>query len=87
MNEVIESQANIESALEKIKQSELQLQQAQQAYNLAETSFKDGVITNLELLDTSTSLSESGLSVLKAKIDYSVSFLKLKISLGEKIYQ
>ena len=87
VNEVIESQANIESALEKIKQSELQLQQAQQAYNLAETSFKDGVITNLELLDTSTSLSESGLSVLKAKIDYSVSFLKLKISLGEKIYQ
>jgi len=87
VNEVVESQANIESALEKIKQSELQLQQAQQAYNLAETSFKDGVITNLELLDTSTSLSEAGLSVLKAKIDYSVSFLKLKISLGEKIYQ
>ena len=86
VNEVVESQANIESAFEKITQSELQQKQALQAYNLAETSFRSGVITNLELLDASTSLSEAGLSVLKAKIDYSLSLLKLKIALGEKIY-
>ena len=86
VNEVVESQANIESALQKITQSELQQKQAQQAYTLAETSFRSGVITNIELLDASTSLSEAGLSVLKAKIDYSLSLLKLKIALGEKIY-
>ncbi len=86
VNEVVESQANIESALQKITQSELQQKQAQQAYSLAETSFRSGVITNIELLDASTSLSEAGLSVLKAKIDYSLSLLKLKIALGEKIY-
>jgi outer membrane protein TolC len=85
-NEVVESQANISSALQKITQSELQLQQAQKAYHLAETSFKSGVITNLELLDSSTSLSEAGLSVLKAKIDYSLSILKLKIAVGVAIY-
>jgi len=86
VNEVIESLANMQSAQKKITQSELQLKMADQAYNLAETSFKSGVITNLELLDSSTSRSEAGLSVLKAKIDYSLSLLKLKISLGEKIY-
>jgi outer membrane protein len=86
VNEVVESQANMQAALQKISQSELQLQQAQQAYALAETSFKSGVITNLELLDNSTSLSEVGLSVLKAKIDYSLSLLKLKISVGDQIY-
>jgi len=86
VNEVVESHTNMQSALQKITQSELQLQQAQQAYALAETSFKSGVITNLELLDSSTSLSEVGLSVLKAKIDYSLSLLKLKISTGEQIY-
>ena len=86
VNEVVESQANMQSALQKIAQSELQLQQAQQAFALAETSFKSGVITNLELLDNSTSLSEVGLSVLKSKIDYSLSLLKLKISIGEQIY-
>ena len=72
--------------MQKITQSELQQKQAQQAYTLAETSFRSGVITNIELLDASTSLSEAGLSVLKAKIDYSLSLLKLKIALGEKIY-
>jgi outer membrane protein TolC len=86
VNEVVESQTNIESSLQKITQSEFQLQQAKQAYDLAETSFKSGVITNLELLDSSTSLSESGLLVLKTKIDYSLNMFKLKISLGEKIY-
>lgn len=86
INEVVESQVNMQSALQKITQSELQLRQAQQAYALAETSFKSGVITNLELLDNSTSLSEVGLSVLKSKIDYSLSLLKLKISIGEQIY-
>jgi len=86
VNEVVESYANMQAALQKITQSELQLQQAQQAYALAETSFKSGVITNLELLDNSTSLSEVGLSVLKSKIDYSLSLLKLRLSIGEQIY-
>jgi outer membrane protein len=86
LNEVVECQSNIKSATQKINQSELQLNQAQQAYNLAENSFKSGVITNLELLDSFTSLSESKLSMLKARIDYSVSYYKLQIALGEKIY-
>ena len=86
VNEVVENEANVQSALQKIQQSELQLEQAQQAYNLAETSFKAGVITNLELLDNATSLSETKLTVLKTKIDYSLSLLKFKIALGEKIY-
>jgi outer membrane protein len=86
VNDVVENQANIESAIQKITQTVLQLEQAQQAYALAEVSFRSGVITNLELLDSSTSLSEAGLAVLKAKIDYSQSLLKLKISIGEHIY-
>jgi outer membrane protein TolC len=86
VNEVVENEANVQSALQKISQSDLQLQQAQQAYTLAVTSFKSGVITNLELLDNSTSLSETKLQLLKTKIDYSLSVLKLKIALGEKVY-
>ncbi|HNX65778.1 MAG TPA: TolC family protein [Bacteroidales bacterium] len=86
VNEVIENQANLEAAIQKIAQTELQLQQAKQAYALAEVSFKSGVITNLELLDSSTSLSEARLAVLKARIDYSQSLMKLKIATGEQIY-
>lgn len=86
VNEVVESKANAQSALKKVSQSELQVEQAQQAYSLAETSYKAGAITNLDLLDSFTSLSESKLVLLKTKIDYSASLLKLKIALGEQIY-
>ena len=85
-NEVYESEALMFAANKKVSQSELQLKQAVKAYSLAETSFKSGVITNLDLLDASTSVSESSLMLLKARIDYAASVYKLKAALGERIY-
>jgi len=85
-NEIVESRANAEAALKKVKQSELQLQQALQAYNLAEVSYKAGAVTNLDLLDSNTSVSESKLVLFKTKIDYTVYLQRLKIALGEQIY-
>ena len=86
VNEVVESKANAQSALKKVNQSELQLEQAQQAFSLAKTSFQAGVITNLDLLYSSTLVAESKLALLKTKIDYSASLLKLRLALGEQIY-
>ena len=85
-NEVVENRANVDAALKKIGQQELQLEQAQQAYELAQTSFQAGTITNLDLLDSETALAESRLALMKTKIDYTVSLLKLKIAIGEQIY-
>jgi len=85
-NEVFESEALMFAAKRKVSQSELQLKQAQKAYSLAETSFKSGVITNLDLLDANTSVSESSLMLLKSRIDYAASVYKLKAALGERIY-
>ena len=85
-NEVYESEALMFAASKKVSQSELQLKQAEKAYSLAETSFKSGVITNLDLLDASTSVSESSLMLLKARIDYAASVYKLKAAMGERIY-
>lgn len=85
-NEVYESEALLSASLKKVSQSELQLKQALKAYSLAETSFKSGIITNLDLLDANTSVSESNLILLKAKIDYAASIYKLKAALGERIY-
>jgi outer membrane protein TolC len=86
VNEIVEAHANVDASAKKVAQSQLQLRQAKQAYALAETSFGAGAITNLDLLDSSTSLSESQLAVIKANIDYTVSLLKLKIATGEHIY-
>jgi outer membrane protein len=85
-NELYEAKAYMEAAGEKISQYNLQLKQALKAYLLAETSFKSGVITNLDLLDANTSVSESRLMLLKARIDYAASIYKLKAALGERIY-
>lgn len=85
-NEIYEAEAYMYSAGEKINQFKLQLEQALKAYSLAETSFKSGVITNLDLLDANTSVSESRLLLLKARIDYAASIYKLKAALGERIY-
>ncbi len=85
-NELSESEANLFASEKKISQFKLQLSQALRAYSLAETSFKSGVITNLDLLDANTNVSESKLLLLKAKIDYAVSVYKLKAALGERLY-
>ena len=84
--EVREAESYLESAHQKISQFTLQLDQALKAYSLAETSFKAGVVTNLELLDSNTAVSESRLMLLKAKIDYAASVYRLKAALGERLY-
>jgi len=86
VNEVVEGEVNVKASQKKVEQGELQLMQATQAYSLAKVRFDTGVITNLELLDGSTALSESRLQLLKAKIDYTVSLYKLKSAIGERLY-
>jgi len=86
VNEVVEGEANVKASQKKVEQGELQLRQATQAYSLAKVRFDSGVITNLELLEGSTAVSESRLQFLKAKIDYTVSLYKLKSATGERLY-
>jgi len=64
----------------------LQLAQAEEAFSLAKINFKSGAITNLDLLDAETSVSESRLLLLKSNIDYNVSVYKLNIAVGNKMY-
>lgn len=84
--EVKEAESYLQSARQKISQFSLQLDQAMKAYSLAETSFKAGTVTNLELLDSNTAVSESRLMLLKARIDYAASIYRLKAALGERLY-
>lgn len=84
-NEVVEARANVLAAFKKIHQCELQVQLATQAYQLAETSYKNGVITNLDLMDSYTARSESSLGLFKAKTDYQVNLKKLKLATGEDL--
>ena len=86
LNEVVQCEADIEASLKKIELSEMQLKQATKAYELAEVSYNAGVITNVELLDNSTLVSECRLQLLRAKIDYTVNSYSLKSAIGERLY-
>jgi outer membrane protein len=85
--DISEAQTAIFAAEKKVKQFELQVSQAVKALSLAETSFKSGTITNLDLLDSNTSLSESRLLLMKAKIDYAASIYRLKAAIGARLYR
>jgi outer membrane protein TolC len=86
-NEVIENLSNLESVTQKIKHNETQLDMAQEAFNLAKISYSTGVITNLDLLNSQTSLFDSQIQLLKSKIDYTLAIYKLNISMGNRIYE
>jgi outer membrane protein TolC len=60
--------------------------QAIEAYEHAEVNFREGVITNLDLIVASDMLSESQLQLLKNKIDYQYNLLKYKTAIGEPIF-
>ncbi len=85
-SEVYQNEALVSSSLQKIKQCNMQVKQAEEALDLAKVSFSSGVITNLDLLDAETSAAESKVNLLKAQTDYSVSLARLNISIGKPVY-
>ena len=85
-NDVVESQSNLSSAQKKLDLAKIQLLQSEKQYSLAKVNYQAGAITNLELLDATTSLSDAKLQLVKARIDQAVSIYNLRIVLGDKIY-
>jgi len=86
VNEVVQNNENLKASQKKLNQFKLQLEQAEKAYSLAQINFKEGAITNLDLLDATTNVSESRLLLLKVNIDYIINMYKLKSAIGEKLY-
>jgi len=84
-SEVYQNEALLNASLQKIRQSSLQVRQAEEALELARVSFSSGVITNLDLLDAETSAAESKVNLLKARSDYAVCLARLNISLGKPV--
>jgi outer membrane protein len=84
--DVIRARSEVSSSSKKISQFELQVKQAAQAYDLAQTNYRAGVITNLDLLDAEISLATSRLMLTKARIDYALDLSRLKMALGEDLY-
>lgn len=85
-SEVYQNATSLQSAKRKIEQSELQLEQAQEACRLAALRYQAGTLTNLDLLDNESYEAESRLSLMKAHIDYLINSARLEISIGKQGY-
>jgi outer membrane protein TolC len=86
VDEITECNVSIDLAIQKINRTRAQLTQATEAYKQAIVNYDAGVITNLDLLDASNALSETKLQLLRAQIDYQFAILKLKATIGERLY-
>jgi outer membrane protein TolC len=85
-SEVYRNANDLQSSLQKIDQSQLQLQQAEEARKLADLSYKAGALTNLDLLDSESIEAESRLNLLRVKTEYMINAAKLDISIGKRGY-
>lgn len=85
-SEVLQAIAGVNSSLEKIASTNAQVEQAEKALSMARVRYAAGVITNLELLDAETTLSQARLIRLRAFYDYTVSLNALDRATGKKLW-
>jgi outer membrane protein TolC len=83
--EVDQSISQFKTSQAQLSTTELQVEQAKQAVKRAEASYENGVITNLDLLDAETSLSEAELLHLRVVYQNVVNTYDLKEAVGDVI--
>ncbi len=84
--EVEQAISSEQASLNKIQNSDIQVRQASEAVSMAKTRYEAGVITNLDLLDTQTTLAQAKLIHLKAIYNYIVSKNALDKATGKKVW-
>ena len=84
-SQVEQAEADLKASNLKIKNSELQVKQARDAVSRAQVKYRDGVITNLDLIDAETSLSEAELLRLRVSYDNVINTYSLMKAIGTDI--
>lgn len=84
--EIQKSVADYNSNLAKFKTTELQVEQAKQAVDRAEIRYRDGVITNLDLIDAETSLSEAELQYVQVLYSNVLKYYEVSKAIGNKVW-
>lgn len=75
--EVIQQQSDVTASKERLLTAEVLLQQAQRALQLAQSRYRNGVITYLDLQNAQTSMLEAQLSKIQYQYQLSISSLAL----------
>jgi outer membrane protein len=83
MLEVTQNYLNYQQSKERIRLSELTVQQANENYRMTSEKFKAGLATSSELLDAEVALLQSKLQLTQALVDHELSEARLTKSVGE----
>ena len=78
--------ADIQAVTEKYKTADTQIKQAQNAFDLANVRFKNGVIKNIDLTDAQTSLIVVQLQKIQYEYQIILAQLEIKRLLAEKFW-
>jgi outer membrane protein TolC len=78
--------ASAGASLEKIENAEIQIKQAEEAVSIAKTKYEAGVVTNLDLLDTQTTLTQAKLNHLRALYNFAVSLVAVDRATGKRMW-
>ena len=81
--EVTQSYLNLQQAEERIKLSELSVQQANENYRMANEKFKTGVMTSSDLLDAEVILLQSKLQLSNSLVEHELAAAKLEKVVGK----
>jgi Outer membrane protein len=76
--------ADLRSSIEKLQTTDITIQQAESALQLARLRYQAGTVTNLDLLDSETALAEARLMQLEALYRFAISRYELGHALGLK---
>lgn len=81
--EVKNSYKNLENSRAKLEVAEKVLEQAREAYRLAEARYQAGVSTQVELLDTQSALTQAEVNYVNALFDFHIAKINLDKAIGE----
>lgn len=82
-NQLMETYLNLKTIKEKISAFSSTIEQAELAYDIAEKRFKNGLGTQLELVDAMVSLTRAKVNYYSGIYDYEISSAKLNQLLGK----
>ena len=78
--------SDVKSSLDRLRTTEITVDQAKSAVEQARIRYQTGTVTNLDLLDAETSLSQAELMQIQALYQYVVSGYELDQAVGEKVW-
>jgi len=86
-SEVRDAVADVQAASQKVKASELQVRQAEDALSIARKRYDAGTVSNLDVLDAETSLAQTNLLQLRAEYAYVISRYALDRAIGTQTWR